>query len=371
MAFGVYVHIPFCARRCDYCDFATWADRRDLEDAYVGACLTDLGRQAEAGRLPPADTVFFGGGTPSLLAAASLVRILDVIPRRDDAEVTLEANPESTDAAKLSTWRAHGVNRLSFGAQSFAPHVLDALGRCHDPRSVRRAVQLARDAGYERISLDVIYGTPGETVDDWCATLDAVIALAPEHVSAYALTVEAGTPLGARVRAGAVAPPDDDDQATKYEIADDRLGAAGYEWYEISNWARPGGACRHNLGYWLGGEWTAVGCAAHARTGGRRWWNVRTPERYVERVERGESPEAGGEELDAARAAEEALFLGLRTAHGAQVPPGARAEADGLAAAGLLRLVGDRAVLTRRGRLLATDVSARLDLAAGAGAGTR
>ena len=221
------------------------------------------------------------------------MRILDAIERTDDAEVTVECNPDSVDAAKLAAYRARGVNRLSFGVQSMSTHVLAALGRTHDPANVTRAIALARDAGFERINVDLIYGTPGETLDDWRATLAGAIALDVSHVSAYALTVEPATPLGVRVAAGAAA-PDDDVQADGYLLADELLGAAGLEWYEVSNWARPGEECRHNLLYWSEGEYLGIGCAAHGHTAGRRrWWNVRTPERYIAAIEAGTSAVAG------------------------------------------------------------------------------
>jgi putative oxygen-independent coproporphyrinogen III oxidase len=355
VSFGVYVHVPFCARRCDYCDFATWVDRSHLMEAYAAACVTDLERR----RLAPATSVFFGGGTPSLLPGPLLVSILDAIPRAPGAEVTVECNPESVDAAKLSAYRAAGVNRLSFGVQSMVPHVLASLGRVHDPAAVERAVALAREAGFDNFNLDLIYGADGETSDDWRRTLDDVLALDPPHISAYALTVEPGTPLGARVRQGEVAAPDDDDQADKYLAADAVLGAAGLEWYEISNWARPGRECRHNLLYWSQGDYDGIGCAAHGHTGGRRWWNVRTPERYIALVGAGGSTEAGWEELDPAARAEEALALGLRTRAGV-----AAAHVGDLVAAGLAERRADRLVLTRRGRLLGNEATARLLLAA-------
>ncbi len=364
-AFGVYVHIPFCASRCDYCDFATWTDRAHLADEYVDACVRDLGRRAPA----PASSVFFGGGTPSLLDAAALTRILDAIPRAADAEVTVECNPDSVDLAKLCAYRAAGVNRVSFGVQSMRAHVLAALGRTHDPDNVARAVDWARAAGIERLNLDLIYGTPGERVADWEATLDAALALEPGHVSAYALTVEPGTPLGRAVAAGRREAPDDDDQALKYEVADDRLAAAGLAWYEISNWARPGDQCRHNLLYWEGGDYAAIGCAAHGHTAGRRWWNVRTPERYIAAVRAGTSTEAGSETLDPAARRAETMVLAVRTAGGIKLPgPGADPHGmvaciDELIDVGLLAREGDRAVLTRRGRLLGNEVAARLLLA--------
>jgi len=363
VGFGVYVHVPFCARACDYCDFAKWTDREHLIPAYVEACRVDLARRASAGNLPPATSVFFGGGTPSLLTARDLLSILDAIPRVGDAEVTVECNPDSVDADKLAAYRAGGVTRLSFGVQSMRTHVLSALGRTHDPANVRRVVAWTREAGFATFNLDLIYGTPGETADDWRATLADVLELDPPHVSAYALTVEGSTPLGRRVADGAPAPRDDD-QAAKYEVADDVLGAAGLEWYEVSNWSRPGHECRHNLLTWGGGDYLAIGCAAHGHRAGRRWWNVRTPERYVERITAGLDPESGHEQLDSARRDEEAIALALRTRAGAVLPSAAVGVAEDLADAGLVTLAGDRVVLTRRGRLLASDVTARLLVAA-------
>jgi len=250
--------------------------------------------------------------------------------------------------------------------------VLRALGRTHDPDAVERAVRDARLAGFTNLNLDIIYGTPGEGVDDWRRTLDGVLALGVEHVSAYALTIEPGTPLGARVGRGEAPAPDDDDQADKYVVTDRVLEAAGLEWYEISNWARPGHECRHNSCYWSQGEYLAIGCAAHGHTDGRRWWNVRTPDRYIERIAAGASPEAGGEMLDPTGRRDEAFALALRTRWGATVLPGTEDEVGHLSATGLLRRDQGRIVLTRSGRLLANDVTARL-LAAAASqtAGTR
>jgi putative oxygen-independent coproporphyrinogen III oxidase len=380
--FGVYVHVPFCASRCDYCDFATWTDRAHLIGDYVDACVIDIERRL----LPPATSVFFGGGTPSLLDPAQLTRILDAIPRAPGAEVTVECNPDSVDRAKFDAYAAAGVNRLSFGVQSMRAHVLASLGRTHDPANVTKAVEWARAAGFSRINLDLIYGSPGESVDDWRATLDAALALEPAHVSAYALTVEPGTPLGRAVAAGARPGPDDDDQATKYEVADDRLSAAGLPWYEISNWARPGEECRHNLLYWDQGEYAGIGCAAHGHTEeadgwARRWWNLRTPDRYLAAVAAGETTEAGDERLDPAVREAERLTLMLRTRGGIKLSrPNADfspmdACIDDLSAVGLLETDAHRISLTRRGRLLANDVVARLlvaqDVRAALPAGTR
>ncbi len=350
MTFGVYLHVPFCAHRCDYCDFATWTDRGHLVGDYLAACRADLEGAVDAG-LPPATSVFVGGGTPSLVPASALADVLAAIPLAPGAEVTVECNPDSVDAEAIATYVAGGVTRLSFGVQSMVPHVLAALGRTHQPENVHRAVAAARAAGIGTFNLDVIYGGAGESIDDWRRTLDGILALDPPHVSAYALTVEPGTPLAADPSRH----PDDDDQAEKYLIATDVLGSAGLESYEISNWARPGHECRHNLLYWSQGKYLGVGCAAHSHRAGRRWWNVRTPERYIEAVRAGRSPEAAGERLDPEASALEALQLSLRTTSG--VP------ADALPVAelpGLVEVVGDRAVLTAQGRLLANEVAVRL-----------
>jgi putative oxygen-independent coproporphyrinogen III oxidase len=346
--FGVYVHIPFCRHRCDYCAFATWTDRDALMDDYVGACRTEIA-QAE---LPAASSVFFGGGTPSLIPGASLVSILAAIARRPDAEVTVECNPETVSPALFDDYLDGGVNRLSFGVQSMAPHVLAALGRQHDPATVERAVRWARRAGFESINLDLIFGGAGESVADWAATLEAALALQPEHISAYALTVEPGTPLARDTDRW----PDDDDQADKYLWADERLASAGFHWYEISNWARPGQECRHNRLYWEQGDYRGVGCAAHSHARGRRWWNVRTPERYLDLMASGCSALGGEEILDRATRVLEAKQLALRTDRGvddACLP-------DSHALEGLVTRGGGRAVLTAQGRLLANEVAARL-----------
>lgn len=359
MALGVYVHIPFCAARCDYCDFATWTDRGHLIDEYVDACVADV-RNQMAGTGRRATSVFFGGGTPSLIPADGLARILDAIELDDGAEVTVECNPDSVDPDRLAVYAGAGVNRLSFGVQSMQPHVLAELGRTHDPAAVTRAVRWARDAGFEHLNLDLIYGSPCESVDDWRRSLDGALALAPDHVSAYALTVEPGTPLGRDVASGGRRAPDDDDQAEKYELADDSLRDAGFEWYEISNWARPGGECRHNLLYWAQGDYLAIGAAAHGHHAGRRWWNLRTPERYIAAIRSGGSPEAGDELLDGSTRVEEALLLAVRTRDGVPVPPELSAVAGELAGDGLIEPGRDRLILTRRGRLLASAVTVRL-----------
>ncbi|MGH9188182.1 MAG: radical SAM family heme chaperone HemW [Acidimicrobiales bacterium] len=351
--FGVYLHIPFCARRCDYCAFATWTDRAHLVDEYLEACRTGIER-AVAGGMPPATSVFVGGGTPSLVPAAGLLAVLGAVPLVPGAEVNFECNPDTVTPELLAAYRAGGVTRLSFGVQSMVPRVLAALGRTHGPGNARRAVQWARDAGFETFNLDLIYGGAGETLDDWRRTVEETLALAPPHVSAYALTVEPGTPLAA----DPARHPDDDDQADKYLLATELFHAAGLEWYEISNWAQPGHRCRHNLLYWSQGDYLGFGCAAHSHLGGRRWWNVRTPERYMAAVTSGRSPVAGGESLDVRTRRLEAMQLALRTDSG--VPLDALGSDDLEELAGLVTVSGGRVALTTAGRLLANEVAVRL-----------
>lgn len=366
--FGVYVHIPFCSRRCDYCAFATWADRHHLWSRYAAACRTEARALVRLAR-GPATSVFFGGGTPSLLPAGELVGILAAVAEgvglAPGAEVTVECNPDTVTREKLATYREGGVTRLSFGAQSMLPHVLGSLGREHDPGNVKLAVAAAGDEGYAgAYNLDLIYGAAGESLADWEQTLSAVLGLdpAPSHVSAYALTVEPGTPLASRPDRH----PVDDDQAAKYLLADQVLEDAGMAWYEISNWARPGAECRHNKLYWSQGEYAGIGCAAHSHLawgegGARRWWNVRTPERYCRLVEEGSPIEAAAEVLGVEERQSEALMLSLRTPAGvpADAVPAELFEA-GLVARNIGAGATDRAVLTVRGRLLANEVAVRL-----------
>ena len=354
-AHGVYVHIPFCAKRCDYCAFATFTDRAHLIDAYLDALVCDVERAVAAG-MPRATSVFVGGGTPTLVPAEGLARVVRAIPVAPGAEVTVECNPDDVTPALMATYAAAGVGRVSIGVQSTVAHVLASLGRAHGPAAVAPAVRAARAAGIDRINLDVIYGAAGESLDDWRRTLDDVVALGPSHVSAYGLTVEAGTPLALEPARH----PDDDDQADKYDLADEVLGAAGLINYEISNWARPGQECRHNLTYWRQGNYDGFGSAAHSHRDGRRWWNVRTPERYVELVAAGRSAESAGETLDASTRRLEGLQLRLRMREGVPTSafvPEDLAEMDG---EGLVAVRDGRATLTRPGRRLANAVALRL-----------
>jgi oxygen-independent coproporphyrinogen-3 oxidase len=354
--FGVYVHIPFCASKCDYCAFATWTDRGHLVDSYVSALRTEIAR-AVADAMPVADTVFVGGGTPTLIAGADLAAVIRDIPVADDAEITVECNPDDVTVDLLRTYRDAGVNRVSLGVQSMSTHVLSSLGRTHDQRNVDLAVSAIRAAGIPTFNLDLIYGAAGESVEDWRHTVQAALALEPPHVSAYGLTVEAGTPLASQPDRH----PDDDDQADKYELVDDLLHAAGLDNYEVSNWARPGHESRHNRLYWNQDDYRGFGCAAHSHRAGRRWWNLRTPDRYIEAIARGDSVEASFEMLDADTRRFERLELALRTRDG--VP------ADAFSADTLELLEGmvdthpsdpDRVILTRAGRLMANDIATRL-----------
>ncbi len=375
--FGVYVHIPFCTKRCDYCAFATWTDRDHLRQRYVDAVVRDISRAYQDNALVHATSVFVGGGTPSLLSGDQMASILRVIPVHADAEVTIECNPDTVSEELFAAYRQAGVNRLSFGVQSMVDRVLLGLGRTHNRANVARSVRLAFDAGFDSVNLDLIYGGAGETLADWHETLEAVCALNVSHVSAYALTVEAGTPLADDTSRH----PDDDDQAEKYEIACTVLASAGFENYEISNWAKPGYSCRHNRLYWAQGDYLGFGCAAHShkrRADGtsRRWWNARTPERYIELVDADRSTETAGEDLPQATVELEALQLHLRMNTGV---PRAAFEIDDLAEfleLGLLEPFEgdgstthvlndsadqhDRVRLTMKGRLLANAVSIRL-----------
>jgi oxygen-independent coproporphyrinogen-3 oxidase len=354
--FGVYVHVPFCRERCDYCAFATYTDRDHLMEEYASACVREIERARENGEFPTATSVFFGGGTPSRLPAELLVSVLDTVDRAPGAEVTVECNPEDVTAERMSTYLLGGVTRISLGVQSTVPHVLTGLGRRHGVEEVAAAAATVADAGFRSWNMDLIFGGAGEEDLDWERTLSEVLSLTdpPPHISAYALTVEPGTPLAGRPDRH----PDDDTQARRYERADALLEQAGYRWEEISNWSRPGHECRHNHLYWRQGNYRGIGSAAHSHRDGRRWWNVRTPDRYVSLIKAGRSVIAGEEVLTESERRFEALSLLLRTRAG--VPSDALPDDEELE--GLVDRAGGRAVLTVRGRLLANAVSARLDV---------
>src|SRR4051794_4151373 len=370
---GVYVHVPFCAAICGYCDFnrVVPGGGGDLA-AYVRAALAEvrLARRVLGGGAPAVQTVFFGGGTPTLLPVDLLAAILDEIRAgfglAAGAEVTVECNPETAEPGMLRALRAAGFTRISLGMQSAHGHVLATLDRRHTAGRAVAAAAQARDAGFEHVSLDLIYGTPGESDADWEASLAAALGAAVDHLSAYGLTVERGTRLHARVRAGTLRAPDDDAMARRYRTADALLAGAGLAWYEISNWAADAGArCRHNLAYWRSESWWGVGPGAHSHVGGGRWWNVLRPPAYAERLARGVSPAAGRERLTAAERRTERVMLGLRLAEGLALGDGdERAAAEDEAAVGRLdpdALARDgRAVLTLDGRLMSNAVARAL-----------
>jgi oxygen-independent coproporphyrinogen-3 oxidase len=369
----MYVHVPFCQARCGYCDFNTYT-AADLGNgasresyARLAAAEVRFARQVLGPAAPPVATVFFGGGTPTLLPPADLAAILRAIEQEfglaDGCEATVEANPETVGERSLADLRAAGFTRISLGMQSAVPHVLAVLDRVHRPGRPARCARWARAAGFEHVSLDLIYGTPGESDADWRASLDAALAAGPDHVSAYALIVEDGTALAARIRRGELPAPDDDAMADRYLAADDLLEAAGLRWYEISNWAAgPRAQCRHNLLYWASGNWWGIGPGAHSHVGGVRWWNVRHPSAYASRVSAGASPAQAREILTERQRRLERILLLTRLAAGCPVTeldPAGRAAAklavaDGLAEREAFRR--GRVVLTRRGRLLADAV---------------
>jgi oxygen-independent coproporphyrinogen-3 oxidase len=372
---GFYVHVPFCAVRCGYCDFNTYTAAElgpaggppgASRETYAEAAVAEvrLARRVLGDVDRPVDTVFFGGGTPTLLPPDDLVRVLDAIGAEfglaADAEVTTESNPDSVTAADLERLRAGGFNRISFGMQSSVRRVLAVLDRTHDPEGVPRAVANARAAGFDQVSLDLIYGTPGESLDDWRASLERALACGPDHVSAYALIVEQGTALARKVTRGQLPAPDDDDLADKYLLADRLLAEAGFRWYELSNWARTEAArCRHNLLYWRGGDWWGVGPGAHSHVGGVRWWNTRHPAAYAARIAAGESPAEGREVLDDDTRRVERILLETRLAEGLPVDVldvDGRRRMPGLRDRGLLADDAGSVRLTVEGRLLADAV---------------
>ncbi|MBM7789261.1 radical SAM family heme chaperone HemW [Tenggerimyces flavus] len=378
-AFGLYVHVPFCVTRCGYCDFNTYT-ASELGSApgaswstYADGVLAELrlARRVLGDRELPIQTVFVGGGTPTLLPPEDLGRILEAADAEfglaPGAEVTTEANPESVDPAYLDRLREQGFTRVSFGMQSARQHVLAVLDRQHTPGRPEECVAEARAAGFEHVNLDLIYGTPGESDEDWQASLDAVAAAGPDHVSAYALIVEDGTRLAARIKRGELPMPDDDVLADRYVQADSTLAAAGYGWYEVSNWATDSAArCRHNELYWTGADWWGIGPGAHSHVGGVRWWNVKHPAAYAERLAAGASPAHARELLDDETRRVERVLLELRLSTGLALEildqqgktAAAQAAVDGLLEADAL--AAGRAVLTLRGRLLADAVVRRL-----------
>jgi len=297
-----YVHIPYCARRCGYCDFNTYtpselsisSDLSGVSRDYIDLLIAEINSARKISKADLVPTIFFGGGTPTLMEPADLGRVVTAIKNNFDlapnAEITTEANPDTVTPAKLAELREAGINRISFGMQSAVPHVLAALDRTHNPANVARSVNDARAAGFDEVSVDLIYGTPGESMSDWQESIDVALSLPISHISAYALIVEQGTKLGAQVKRGEVVMPDDDETADKYVLADAKFGAAGLNWYELSNWSKAGSESRHNLAYWNGDNWWGAGPGAHSHIDGRRWWNVKHPTAYKEKISSGQSP---------------------------------------------------------------------------------
>ena len=378
--FGIYVHIPFCRTRCGYCDFNTYT-ATELGDGgvgpgtYVDLLLSELRLAADVmtdgdvlgDRVPPVSTIFFGGGTPTLLPAEHLGLVIreigNVFGLAPDVEITTEANPESVTPAYFGKLRAAGFTRVSLGMQSAVPRVLEVLDRQHRPGRPEEAVAEAKAAGFEHVNLDLIYGAPYETDADWAASLYAAIAAEPDHISAYALVVEEGTALARQVANGVVPAPEDDVLADRYVMADELLGKVGYEWYEVSNWAMDDAArCRHNELYWTDASWWGLGPGAHSHVGGVRWWNVKHPARYAAMLEAGRSPAAGRETLDETARFTERVMLGIRRREGLtidELPPSSQRAVPQLATWGLVQheaIGAGRVVLTQRGRLLADAV---------------
>ncbi|MCW2724935.1 MAG: coproporphyrinogen oxidase [Frankiales bacterium] len=358
--FGIYVHVPFCVTRCGYCDFNTYTELGGLQGSYAETAVAEvrMARRVLGDRAPRVDTIFVGGGTPTLLPPEDLGRVLRAVEEEfglaPAAEVTTEANPDSVDAGSLVRLREQGFTRVSFGMQSAVPHVLQVLDRTHTHGRPEEAVAEAFAAGFEQVSLDLIYGAPGESDADWATSLATAVQAGPTHVSAYALIVEEGTRLGRQVARGELPAPDDDVLADRYVMADEALSQLG--WYEVSNWGEP---CRHNLGYWRGGDWWGVGPGAHSHVGGVRWWNTKHPASYAARLAGSASPGAGREVLGAEDRRVERVLLEVRLREGLPLDvlrPAGLAAARRFAGQGLVELVAERAVLTRKGRLLADAV---------------
>jgi oxygen-independent coproporphyrinogen-3 oxidase len=359
-----YVHIPYCIKRCGYCDFNTYTPS-ELQDGatleivsndYIDAVLREL-ESAPKDQVP---TIFFGGGTPSLLPAHDLGRVITAIEARNgltsDCEITLEANPDSVTEEKLQGYLAAGFNRISFGMQSAQPHVLAVLDRTHNPANVKRAVDMARAAGFESISVDLIYGTPGESLEDWRSTVTEALSLDIDHISAYALIVETGTKLAAQIKRGELTMPNDDLMADMYLLVDQMCNDAGLNWYELSNWAKPGKECLHNIAYWKSANWWGLGPGAHSHVDRKRFWNVKHPTAYKQKLFAGESPIADSEDLTAEQLRDESIMLAIRMRTGlalSLLTDSARESLEAYKSSGHIELIDGAFQLTAQGRLIA------------------
>ncbi|NBO06897.1 MAG: coproporphyrinogen III oxidase [Actinobacteria bacterium] len=374
-----YIHIPYCAKRCGYCDFNTYTpselksgDLDSLSDPYIDSALKEIEMAAKEVGSAIVPTIFFGGGTPSLLPAAQLARIIDEIRRRftleKDIEITIEVNPDSVSKEFLDEIKSAGATRVSMGMQSAVISVLKVLDRTHNPESVGDAVAMARTAGFKHVSVDLIYGSPGETIDDWRRSLEYALALDIDHISAYALIVEKGTKLAAQISRGELTMPPDDQSADKYLLADQLFEAAGFSWYELSNWSKPGGQCRHNIAYWDGSYWWGVGAGAHSYLSGKRWWNVKHPSSYQEKISHGQSPELSHEILTPENLSDEFIMLQIRRREGIlhnRLNPSQIHRAEEFLSSGFLDFESwqdMRLVLSRSGRLIADKIVRELVL---------
>lgn len=329
MNLAFYIHIPYCVKRCGYCDFNTYTPSElkiteglaQISNSYIDLLLMEIkAAKVQVGQSVNVPSIFFGGGTPSLMQPDDIGRVISTIKSEftllPDAEITMECNPDTVTKESLAAFRAIGVNRVSFGMQSAVKHVLATLDRTHNPKNLLQVTTWAKEVGFSEISVDLIYGTPGESLADWQTSIDAALALPITHISAYALIIEEGTKLAAQIKRGEVAQVDDDLTAEKYLVADKAFTAAGFEWYELSNWAKSGSLSKHNLAYWLGDNWWGAGPGAHSHLNGKRFWNVKHPNLYKERVLANQSPVADSEVLEELQIESERLMLSLRLPSG-------------------------------------------------------
>jgi len=375
MPLSFYIHIPYCIKRCGYCDFNTYtpgelkagSDIAEVSTGYIDLLIAESKiAKSKLQESKPIETIFFGGGTPTLMEPADLGRVLDSLKAdfgfAENIEITIEANPDTVSKEKLAALRGVGINRISFGMQSAATHVLAVLDRTHNPENVIKATNWAREVGFEQVSVDLIYGTPGETIEDWCATIKSALALPITHISAYALIVEDGTKLAAQVKRGEIVIPDDDQTADKYLIADEEFSKAGFNWYELSNWSKPGGECRHNIAYWQGDNWWGLGPGAHSHIDGVRFWNVKHPTSYKKLLESNDSPVMDSETLVAEQIESERIMLAIRLPSGiskASLSGKSLARIESYVTAGQLSAQSWEAgvvSLTRSGRLMADRI---------------
>ena len=375
-----YIHIPYCVKRCGYCDFNTYTPAElkvessltEISHSYIDLMMREIEMARAFSDVKRVPTIFFGGGTPSLMEPADLGRVISAIADHfelsPDCEITMEANPDTLTLERLKRYREVGINRLSIGMQSAVSHVLQVLDRTHNPANIEKVVGWAREAGFDEISLDLIYGTPGETMDDWRASIQAALSQDISHISAYALIVEDGTKLAAQVRRGEFIIPDDDETADKYLLADQLFHEAGFDWYEISNWSKPGSSCRHNVAYWKGANWWGIGPGAHSHINGRRWWNVKHPTAYRERIEEGHAPMQANEVLTEEEMAREEIMLLLRLPAGLSIDsfnPAQRTALEDFVAQGYFEQdPWEQGLLTlsRSGRLIADRIVRELVL---------